>query len=365
MKKAGGYSGPFQQPSSNAAPGVWDSPSEAYAYILRNEWPKGLSLGAAPGPEVGDIIDVASYGVIEALNQSTNPVISGSVIIASGEVLSRTEYPDLFEVVSGTFGQGDGSTTFETIDIPSHFSYIKGTTNSNASYPGDYRASGVIPDHSHVLNINTSFSNQTGANGGGYVTIATSYVYKTDKNENSMETNEAKHQQVIHCLVRKNLPEPPVGSYVQVLVPGGDLGAINTAGIIPGGLLVPSGQEVSRSFYSTLFDRIGVVYGSGDGSTTFNIPDVAGLFTRGTADSDYVTLSGSNVTSSGYLRDAVGVHIHTYEPAYYHTGSAGGFGPATRSDPSSTLSSVSSIGGIETRPQNITAVYYLVAEGTV
>lgn len=40
------------------------------------------------------------------------------------------------------------------------------------------------------------------------------------------------------------------------------------------------GQAVSRTLYPTLFARIGTRYGSGDGSTTFNLPDKRGLFTR-------------------------------------------------------------------------------------
>ena len=40
------------------------------------------------------------------------------------------------------------------------------------------------------------------------------------------------------------------------------------------------GQAISRTLYPTLFARIGTKYGSGDGSTTFNLPDKRGLFTR-------------------------------------------------------------------------------------
>lgn len=40
------------------------------------------------------------------------------------------------------------------------------------------------------------------------------------------------------------------------------------------------GQAISRTAYPILFSRIGTKYGSGDGSTTFNLPDKRGLFTR-------------------------------------------------------------------------------------
>lgn len=49
----------------------------------------------------------------------------------------------------------------------------------------------------------------------------------------------------------------------------------------PNGWLLCSGQLVSRTTYSTLFGIIGTTYGAGDGSTTFNLPDLRGEFIRG------------------------------------------------------------------------------------
>ena len=43
---------------------------------------------------------------------------------------------------------------------------------------------------------------------------------------------------------------------------------------IPSGFLECAGAAVSRSTYATLFGIIGTTYGSGDGSTTFNVPDL-------------------------------------------------------------------------------------------
>jgi microcystin-dependent protein len=54
--------------------------------------------------------------------------------------------------------------------------------------------------------------------------------------------------------------------------------AANTA---PAGYLECDGSAVSRTTYSALFTRIGTTYGTGDGSTTFNLPDLRGRFLRG------------------------------------------------------------------------------------
>jgi len=61
----------------------------------------------------------------------------------------------------------------------------------------------------------------------------------------------------------------------------------------PSEWLLCAGQAVSRTTYSGLFNVIGTTYGSGDGSTTFNIPDLRGRTTAG--------LDNMNGTDAGRL----------------------------------------------------------------
>lgn len=49
----------------------------------------------------------------------------------------------------------------------------------------------------------------------------------------------------------------------------------------PAGWLFCAGQAVSRAAFATLFNVIGVTYGIGDGSTTFNMPDMRGRVVAG------------------------------------------------------------------------------------
>lgn len=49
----------------------------------------------------------------------------------------------------------------------------------------------------------------------------------------------------------------------------------------PTGFLPLDGRAISRTTYAALFAAIGTTYGSGDGSTTFNLPDARGEFLRG------------------------------------------------------------------------------------
>jgi microcystin-dependent protein len=52
----------------------------------------------------------------------------------------------------------------------------------------------------------------------------------------------------------------------------------------PTGYLKANGSAISRTAYASLFSAIGTTFGAGDGSTTFNLPDLRGEFLRGFDD---------------------------------------------------------------------------------
>ena len=76
---------------------------------------------------------------------------------------------------------------------------------------------------------------------------------------------------------------------IRELIAGGTLWADTPVGTIsafggstaPDGWLLCQGQALSRTEYASLFSVIGTSFGSGDGSTTFNIPDLRGKFAEG------------------------------------------------------------------------------------
>lgn len=51
----------------------------------------------------------------------------------------------------------------------------------------------------------------------------------------------------------------------------------------PDGYVVCNGAAVSRTTYADLFAAIGTTYGTGDGSTTFNLPNLIDRFAQGSA----------------------------------------------------------------------------------
>lgn len=90
----------------------------------------------------------------------------------------------------------------------------------------------------------------------------------------------------------------------------------------PSGYAFPNGQAVSRTIYATLFALVGVTYGSGDGSTTFNLPDVTGRVTamkEASASRLNATYFGGDSTALGAVG---GLQSHTLTLAELPTGIA-------------------------------------------
>jgi microcystin-dependent protein len=139
-----------------------------------------------------------------------------------------------------------------------------------------------------------------------------------------------------------------------MLVPAGAIMpfAMNS---VPTGWLAADGTAVSRSTYATLFAAIATTYGVGDGSTTFNIPDLRGYFVRGTGTNSDGTASG---TFAAKQADELKSHTHTM---YIHPATASGSNTnaARFGDVGLGASTTQATGGTETRPKNI-AMFYCI-----
>lgn len=137
----------------------------------------------------------------------------------------------------------------------------------------------------------------------------------------------------------KTLLEATIGTLPAYLVPTGAVMPFAGAAA-PAGWLLCYGQPVSRSTYADLFAAIGTTYGIGDGSTTFNVPDLRGraVFGKddmgGTAASRITAgVSGINGASLGAAGGDERLHAHSHtgtvsvnDPTHTHGQSPHGHG---------------------------------------
>ena len=77
---------------------------------------------------------------------------------------------------------------------------------------------------------------------------------------------------------------------------------------IPSGFLECNGQAVSRSTYAALFAVIGTTYGVGDGSTTFNVPDLTDRTVVNKSNTKNLAQTGgaNTVTPTGNISGSTG-----------------------------------------------------------
>ena len=165
-------------------------------------------------------------------------------------------------------------------------------------------------------------------------------------------------------------------------VPTGSVFAMAVVSV-PSGYLECNGAAVSRTTYSALFAVIGTAYGTGNGSSTFNLPDLRGEFVRG-FDNGRNADTGRSISTSQGSQNAS--HNHSAnststvtDPGHKHNlnfnmgsiiSSGGAFGlkdsgnadrmfTATTGISVSTSTSIGNQGGNESRPRNVAMMYII------
>jgi microcystin-dependent protein len=107
---------------------------------------------------------------------------------------------------------------------------------------------------------------------------------------------------------------------------------------IPSNWLLCDGSAVSRSTYASLFSAIGTQYGSGDGTTTFNLPDIKGktIVGKDSGQTEFNTLVETGGAKTHTLTTAeMPSHTHT-QNAHTHTQDAHSHNIGSAADISST-----------------------------
>jgi hypothetical protein len=157
---------------------------------------------------------------------------------------------------------------------------------------------------------------------------------------------------------------------------GSSPGAITAFGanVVPPGWLLCDGAQVSRTTYADLFAAIGTTWGAGDGSTTFNVPDLRGMFLRGTDPTALRDPDGASRSFGSTQGSLLGHHAHSInDPGHSHqyygegdgcTGEKGlpRIGPGScvyglGTSASGTGITLNETGGSESRPTNVSVEY--------
>jgi hypothetical protein len=152
-------------------------------------------------------------------------------------------------------------------------------------YPGQYATAPTwVETHAVHTDISGSFGINVGSGERDASSIANNYsdvnfaaIYYWLK----IEIQEGSTYREVSF---SQLPSSPYSevAYNAILFPAGMIvpfaGPVEN---IPAGWMLCDGSAVSRTEYANLYNAIGVCWGTGDGSTTFNLPDLRGMFLRG------------------------------------------------------------------------------------
>ena len=130
------------------------------------------------------------------------------------------------------------------------------------------------------------------------------------------------------------------------------------ASTAPTGFLKANGAAVSRTTYAALFAITGTTYGVGDGSTTFNVPDLRGEFIRGWADDRAVDTGRAfgSAQADGIRASTVAGIARTYYSGQSATGEfswAGGAGELASNAAQGGDYQINLGSAPDTRPRNV------------
>lgn len=141
----------------------------------------------------------------------------------------------------------------------------------------------------------------------------------------------------------------------------------------------PAGQAISRTTYAALFSIMSTTYGSGDGSTTFNLPDKTGrVSAMKEASATRLTSAGSGITGStmgsaggAESKTLITANLPAYTPSGTITNGAITFPNGTNTSTASGAGGSMTTGPVQTNanltsllnPQQATSTFAGVAQG--
>jgi microcystin-dependent protein len=233
--------------------------------------------------------------------------------------------------------------------------YLTGTltANINIYIPSTVGGFWIVDNQTTGSYTVTVLTTAVGSTGVACIQSFASIIYSNGTNVNFADTGGCVNA------INNYVPQFPAGSI------------ISYAGVtIPSGWIYCNGAQVSRTTYSTLFTAIGTLWGAGNGSTTFNVPNLVGQFLRGAGGNGPATVGTFQGNQAGPHTHPVTIndpgHFHTLTNVMYISsgglysgGNLGAGAPKTDTAVTNITATTSNPSGNETRPDNY-GVYYMI-----
>ena len=256
----------------------------------------GVDVDDASGEDLRAVLDVFSEGVVSGLEVTERAAGANmSVDVAVGSaVIEGQAHPDQGKYLAKIAGASATNVVIGAADLSN--------PRIDEIYlpilDDGYDSSGfVLPRIAYRDGTPASSPSAPGPDGAwdAYLLLATIAVAA---NETAIETEHITDERDFAELALASSGGTPTGA----LLPFAGAAA-------PDGYLLCNGAAVSRASFAALFDVIGTTWGVGDGSTTFNIPDMRGRYPRGVAASG----TGDELAES-FGADTLPNHVHQVDP---------------------------------------------------
>jgi hypothetical protein len=225
----------LQQPSS---------PNNNYAVFNNN----GCDLRVANAQKL--VVNSSGTAITGNLDVSSGVDVTGNITV-TGTVDGRDVAADGTKLDTVETNAKDDQTAAE----------IKTLLNSNQLVTAQFANDSITADKIADDAVNDSKLSHTGVTAGTYGTASAipALTINTQGRITAASTNAVS--------IPAGIPAGAVMAFAQTTAPSG--------------WLICNGTAISRTSYAALFAAIGTTYGAGDGSSTFNLPELRGEFIRG------------------------------------------------------------------------------------
>lgn len=205
---------------------------------------------------------LATMGWVNNASTATNVVHrSGAETITGTKNFSSTTQP---QVIRKNANQTLSAATTEVTCTCS----FRDSTDTSIGVVGSF----VSSSGSGMYMQTASWANSKGIRiKGNYSDKTTNFIINTTTTQVTAPTEDTTSSTQIDTVGARNTK---INSILQELMPSGVILPFGGSSA-PTGFLICDGSAVSRTDYADLFDVIGTTYGSGDGSTTFNLPNLS------------------------------------------------------------------------------------------